>query len=147
MRRYAARHAESWYKYVNEVRGRGLENGSLYLITGWEKARSWGMASFQNVALQNEFQLSFTPTTSGTNTNFLYDWQRGTPARKKRSAPLADGVALNQTTFIHGLTISLGTSIWTRLFGDVEISQLADSQSPKSSNEFVPYTSQRWFSM
>ncbi|KAJ7822057.1 hypothetical protein B0H14DRAFT_2370973 [Mycena olivaceomarginata] len=48
MRRYAARHAESWYKYVNETRGRGLANGSLYLVTGWEKADSWGMASYHN---------------------------------------------------------------------------------------------------
>ncbi|KAJ7922292.1 hypothetical protein B0H13DRAFT_1477925, partial [Mycena leptocephala] len=46
MRQYAAKHAESWYKYVNETRGRGLVNGSLYLITGCEKAKSWGMASF-----------------------------------------------------------------------------------------------------
>ncbi|KAJ7211416.1 hypothetical protein GGX14DRAFT_326569, partial [Mycena pura] len=48
-RRYAARNAESWYRYVNETRGRGLTNGSLYLITGCEKSQSGGMASFQNV--------------------------------------------------------------------------------------------------
>ncbi|KAJ6560135.1 hypothetical protein B0H19DRAFT_945502, partial [Mycena capillaripes] len=42
MRRYAAKNAESWYnKYVNEIRGRGLVNGSLSLITGCEKAKSW----------------------------------------------------------------------------------------------------------
>ncbi|KAJ7309190.1 hypothetical protein DFH08DRAFT_647633, partial [Mycena albidolilacea] len=46
MRRYAAKHAESWYKYVRETRGRELGNGSLFLITGCEKAQSWGMASF-----------------------------------------------------------------------------------------------------
>ncbi|KAJ7285279.1 hypothetical protein C8J57DRAFT_970135, partial [Mycena rebaudengoi] len=49
MRRYAAQYAESWYKYVNGVRGRGLANGGLYLITGCEKTKSWGIASFQNV--------------------------------------------------------------------------------------------------
>ncbi|KAJ7901445.1 hypothetical protein B0H13DRAFT_2515659, partial [Mycena leptocephala] len=46
MRRYAYKRAESWYRYVNETRGRELVNGSLYLVTGWEKAESWGMASF-----------------------------------------------------------------------------------------------------
>ncbi|KAJ7822065.1 hypothetical protein B0H14DRAFT_2370947, partial [Mycena olivaceomarginata] len=45
MRRYAAKHAESWYKYVNETRGRRLVNGSLYLVTGWEKGSIVGMAS------------------------------------------------------------------------------------------------------
>ncbi|KAF8199273.1 hypothetical protein K438DRAFT_1524429, partial [Mycena galopus ATCC 62051] len=46
VRQYAAKHAESWYKYANQKRGRGLVNGGLYLVTGWEKAKSWGMASF-----------------------------------------------------------------------------------------------------
>ncbi|KAJ7856444.1 hypothetical protein B0H14DRAFT_2352727, partial [Mycena olivaceomarginata] len=46
MRRYARKHAESWYKHVNETRGRALVNGSLYLITGCEKAESWGIATF-----------------------------------------------------------------------------------------------------
>ncbi|KAJ7705400.1 hypothetical protein B0H17DRAFT_832760, partial [Mycena rosella] len=61
MRRYAAKNAENWYKYINapEGRGRGLANGSLYLITGWEKSQSWGMATFQNVTAEREFQLSF----------------------------------------------------------------------------------------
>jgi hypothetical protein len=63
MRRYAAKNAENWYKYINapEGRGRGLTNGFLYLITGCEKSQSWGMASFQNVAAEREFQLSFKP--------------------------------------------------------------------------------------
>ncbi|KAJ7471386.1 hypothetical protein B0H11DRAFT_2433262, partial [Mycena galericulata] len=46
MRRYAAANADSWYKYANGPRGRGLTNGSLYLVTGCEKSRSWGMAAF-----------------------------------------------------------------------------------------------------
>ncbi|KAF8126413.1 hypothetical protein K438DRAFT_1520690, partial [Mycena galopus ATCC 62051] len=50
MRQYATTHVESWYKYANKTRGRGLVNGSLYLVTGCEKARSWGMASFHNVS-------------------------------------------------------------------------------------------------
>ncbi|KAJ7815518.1 hypothetical protein B0H14DRAFT_3745764 [Mycena olivaceomarginata] len=64
MRRYATKHAESWYKHVNDIRGRGLVNGSLYLVTGCEKAESWGIATFHDVASQNEneFQLSFAPT-------------------------------------------------------------------------------------
>ncbi|KAF8157618.1 hypothetical protein K438DRAFT_1529029, partial [Mycena galopus ATCC 62051] len=47
LRKYAATHAESWFKYINGPRGRGL-NGSLYLVTGCEKAVSWGQASFHS---------------------------------------------------------------------------------------------------
>ncbi|KAJ6472616.1 hypothetical protein C8R45DRAFT_789320, partial [Mycena sanguinolenta] len=43
VRDYARKHAQSWYRYMN-----GAENGSLYLITGWEKAKSWGMASYHS---------------------------------------------------------------------------------------------------
>ncbi|KAJ7195310.1 hypothetical protein GGX14DRAFT_377116, partial [Mycena pura] len=48
LRHYIVKHAENWYKYANVNRGRGLVNGSLYLITGWEKASnlSYGIASF-----------------------------------------------------------------------------------------------------
>ncbi|KAJ7285232.1 hypothetical protein C8J57DRAFT_1671575, partial [Mycena rebaudengoi] len=46
VRRYVAFHADSWYKFVNGPKGRELKNGSLYLITGWEKCPLWGMASF-----------------------------------------------------------------------------------------------------
>ncbi|KAJ7708866.1 hypothetical protein B0H17DRAFT_971465, partial [Mycena rosella] len=48
VRQYAAQNAESWYRYINGARGRGLGNGSLYLVTGCEKTQSWGMASFDN---------------------------------------------------------------------------------------------------
>ncbi|KAJ7824015.1 hypothetical protein B0H13DRAFT_2681318 [Mycena leptocephala] len=64
LRAYVATHAENWYKYVNGPRGRGLANGSLYLVTGWEKAQSWGMASFHDV--REEFPLAFKPTARPT---------------------------------------------------------------------------------
>ncbi|KAJ6568694.1 hypothetical protein B0H19DRAFT_909469, partial [Mycena capillaripes] len=43
LRKYAATHAESWFKYINGPRGRGI-SGSLYLVTGCEKTVSWGQA-------------------------------------------------------------------------------------------------------
>ncbi|KAJ7800607.1 hypothetical protein B0H13DRAFT_1672875, partial [Mycena leptocephala] len=143
MRQYAVKHAESWYKYVNETRGRGLVNGSLYLITGCEKAKSWGMASFHDVALQNGFQLSFRPTTDA-EAGYRYRWQ-GTHCRHKHAdSSLVDGTPLNQTTFIHAFTISLGEGIRGKLFGNVEICQLVDSPptAGMSGRGFVPFGSQ-----
>ncbi|KAJ6483875.1 hypothetical protein DFH09DRAFT_949477, partial [Mycena vulgaris] len=129
MRQYAGQNAESWYKYVNgaQRRGRGLTNGSLYLVTGCEKSRSWGMASFSGVR-EKVFQLQFKPT-EGAETAYNYRW-RGTNARIKKgfnSSPI-DATTLNQTTFIHGLSISLGTGLWGRLFGNVKICEIVDYQ-------------------
>ncbi|KAJ7289133.1 hypothetical protein C8J57DRAFT_426744 [Mycena rebaudengoi] len=138
-RRYAARNSEKWYKHVKESRGRDLANGSLYLVTGVEKSPSWGMASFQGVTGQNEFQLLFRATCEE---NGKYDWQRGTPARRKSS----DGTADNQTTFLHGFSISLATGIWGRLFGDadLEICQPVNPQPENKNSELVPLGPQRF---
>jgi hypothetical protein len=142
MRRYAAKHAESWYKYVNETRGRGLVNGNLYLVTGWEKAESWGMASFHDVLLQNEFLLMFRPTAD-TDNRYRYRWQGPYCRRKQADSPLVGETPLNQTTFIHAFAISVCEGIWGKLFG-VEICQPVDWSTfqANSGRGFIPYGSQ-----
>ncbi|KAJ6506267.1 hypothetical protein C8R47DRAFT_1209458 [Mycena vitilis] len=118
MREYAAAHAESWYKHVNGRRGRQLANGLLYLVTGWEKAQTWGMASFHSVT--NNLQLVFKPTARG-NSPRQYRWS-GNPAEKKCYDGLPiNNAPMNQTTFIHGFSILLGTTVWGRLLRTVEI--------------------------
>ncbi|KAF7374465.1 WD40 containing domain protein [Mycena sanguinolenta] len=115
MELYAAEHAESWYKYANITRGRGLVNGRLYLITGWEKAKSWGIAGFRDVSLQSEFKLSFGPTADSAN-GYKYRWSGSQYRYKQADSPLDDGTPLNHTTFIHAFTISLGERVWEKLF-------------------------------
>ncbi|KAJ7261920.1 hypothetical protein C8J57DRAFT_460322, partial [Mycena rebaudengoi] len=145
LRRHAAEYAESWYKYVNGARGRELTNGSLYLITGSENTESWGIISFQDVGAEEEFQISFSPTV-GANAGHQYRWQRGNPACRKQVDN--DGLT-KQTTFLHGFTISLAYGIWGRLFGNVEICQLGESQPSKPNSDFVPFGSEQsrfsWF--
>ncbi|KAJ7227442.1 hypothetical protein GGX14DRAFT_511122, partial [Mycena pura] len=152
LRRYAAENAHSWYRYVNGPdRGRGLENGTLCLVTGCEKAPSWGIASFQHGLphVQEGFQLCFGPT-AGADSGYKYRWRGGTPARHKHADPhLTEGAPLNQTTFIHAFTISLGEGPWARIFGDVRIHQLVQypGHSTKPGSGFVPYRSQGSWSL
>jgi hypothetical protein len=139
MRRYAAKHAESWYKYVNETRGRRLVNGNLFLVTGWEKAESWGMAFFQDAP---GFQLGFRPTADAAN-RYKYRWH-GTHCRRKHAdPPPVDGTPLNQTTFLHAFAISVREGMWGKLFG-AAICQPVDSSTFRetSGHGFVPYGSQ-----
>ncbi|KAJ7611983.1 hypothetical protein DFH06DRAFT_1109613, partial [Mycena polygramma] len=100
MREYAAAHAESWYRYVNGPRGRRLptDKGLLYLVTGWEKAPSWGMAAFHSLTNDSDFELRFKPSTRDGLTG-QYRWS-GNPAEKKSYDPSGGGGPLNQTTFI-----------------------------------------------
>jgi hypothetical protein len=135
---YAATHAESWFKYINGPRGRGL-SGSLYLVTGCEKAPSWGLASFHTV--DNAFQLSFKPT-AGTDG---YRW-RGNPAQKKYHDP-SPMHEPNQTTFIHGLSISLGTGVWARMFETIQIREIIDMESRLGGSEGNPNLSSQGLSL
>ncbi|KAJ7614114.1 hypothetical protein FB45DRAFT_262046 [Roridomyces roridus] len=141
MLRYARENAESWYKYVNGARGRRLTNGSLYLVTGWEKALVWGRASFQDLSAQSTFRLAFepTPTASPDSSNYKYRWTAAGPARTKSYGPVSPATPLNQTVFIHGYSISLGTSIWGKFFKDVEISQIVDSRLGRHNKDCIPY--------
>ncbi|KAJ7019820.1 hypothetical protein C8F04DRAFT_325795 [Mycena alexandri] len=129
IRAYAATQAESWYKYITEVRGRALTNGTLYLVTGCEKAESWGMSSFYSV--DNKFQLAFKPRIRPDSTS-QYRWSgvhgHQLPAQHKSFDPPPNGRQLNQTTFIHGLSISLGVGLWAKLFAKVEIRNIGESQ-------------------
>ncbi|KAJ7614024.1 hypothetical protein FB45DRAFT_758943, partial [Roridomyces roridus] len=140
---YVTANAESWYKYVNGERGCQLPNGSLYLITGWEKARAWGMASFQNAAAQSPFRLAFQPVFDGNMGAYKYQWTASGPARTRTSGQIpAEDTPLNQTIFIHGFSISLGTGIWGKLFKGVEISQIVDSQAGQANRDYIPFGSQ-----
>ncbi|KAF7366787.1 hypothetical protein MSAN_00937000 [Mycena sanguinolenta] len=139
VRDYAARHAETWYEYANGTRGRELVNGSLYLVTGWEKAESWGMASFRDTSLENElFKLSFKPTQDAPI--YEYRWNRVHCHRKQADSK---GTPLNQTTFIHAFAISVCEGIWSKLFG-IKVCQPVDSSTlaTLSGRSFVPHGSQ-----
>jgi hypothetical protein len=128
VREYVVTHAKKWYKYINgpRGRGRGIANGSLYLVTGFEKTSSWGMASFHSV--RKGFQLALKQT-GAPDSSLKYRWSGvpRNPAQTKCYDP-SDTIDMNQTTFIHGLSISLGTGIWGRLFGNVKICEIVESQ-------------------
>ncbi|KAF7374447.1 Pleiotropic drug resistance ABC transporter protein [Mycena sanguinolenta] len=143
MQQYAAKYAEGWYKYVNGRRGRRLVNGGLYLITGWEKAKSWGIAYFRDVSsLRKEFKLSFRPTANAAD-GYKYRWNGDHCHRRQADAPLVNGIPLNQTTFIHTFTISVNERVWEELFG-IKVSEGLDSSAvpDKSSGSSVPHRSQ-----
>lgn len=59
---YAAKYAHSWCNYVNGPLARGVPPGAIYFITGFDKARAWGVASFKHA--QENVCLEFVPQKS-----------------------------------------------------------------------------------
>lgn len=56
-RKYALRHARSWYEFVNDVLERDIPSGSLYLITAFDKCDSWMVGAFSEAGAGHEVSL------------------------------------------------------------------------------------------
>ncbi|KAF7342818.1 Pleiotropic drug resistance ABC transporter protein [Mycena sanguinolenta] len=135
VREYARKNAESWYAYMEGARGLAVDNGSLYLITGYEKAMSWGLGAYHSTQDGDEFIAYFKPIQQ-SEANPQYRWMgsgRFPVQHKHYNRPFLTDDTLNQTVFIHGLSISIREKSWGSLFTratvDVDINNIEQSQS------------------
>lgn len=72
---HARRHGVSWYNYVNGTLGRNAPNGSLYLITGCDKATTWGNAVIGRTDRSISFSLRCTlMNVSGGSIQVANSW-------------------------------------------------------------------------
>jgi hypothetical protein len=74
-REYALKHAKSWYEFINGKLGRDVRNGSVYLVTGCDKAYSWGVASFSNASEGGQTSLKFSAEAEGGSTSNGWKWE------------------------------------------------------------------------
>ncbi|KAJ3764720.1 hypothetical protein FB446DRAFT_621715, partial [Lentinula raphanica] len=103
---YAAEYAIMWYTHVSGPLGRKIHNGSLYLITGFDKARAWGVAAFSNANPEN-IHLEFILESSEEDTTYpRYEFQTCNSAV---SSSGADDTYRQQsgTVFLRGLRIAI----------------------------------------
>jgi len=145
-REYAVQNAESWYNYVNGPRGREAENGSIYLVTGCDKSKSWGVASFSDVS--GSFTLTFIPASEGGNDNCGFYWEQASLATTN-SGPIPieyfdspQDRPQNQCTFIRGFKVSLSEGLWATLLGRTSMATTIVDAKPDdilSRSSFVPF--------
>ncbi|KAK0451371.1 uncharacterized protein EV420DRAFT_1560634 [Desarmillaria tabescens] len=99
---YAAANAHSWYKYVNDDQGRMIPNGSLYLVTGCDKCRSWGNGCFADWHPTLEF---YAPEPEKPH----YQWVKHSASGLHLRYHHSEGTVANQTIFLRGYSISVRT--------------------------------------
>lgn len=135
-RKYMAANTEYWYRYILDVRGREPQNGDVLLVTGWDKTKAWGMATFSNTTAQQEpFSLQFRPVELG-NAGLTYGWEcsgcaqvRAGPGvtekvRIRMDDPSQDGVEYrNQCLFIRTLNVNLQEKVWKRLASEFGLAE------------------------
>lgn len=117
-RDYAIQNAESWYRHLNGPHGRNANNGSICLVTGYNKAQCWLVSSFsrsQNSSLP--FDETFealvgnhvtTPYPSLSWENYGYSEKNSGPETIQNC---------NQCIFLRGFTVTLDDSWWARVMG------------------------------
>lgn len=107
----ASRHAATWYHFAEENLGRIISHDSIYVITGFHKARSWGLAGYQNEQGNSDFSAQFTVgAREGGNLAAGYSWETSR-SMDWRVGPL-DGLGLpNQSVFIRGFKIALRSTV------------------------------------
>ena len=127
---YACKNAVNWYHYANGPRGRQARNGSIYLVTGCDKAKSWGVAAFPNVTGRVGFSLRFTAPII-EQADCLYSWQGSGAETRVGPMPVdyLEGTqdrAQNQCLFIRGYRVALGLGVFSNLLGPAHTSRIED---------------------
>ncbi|KAF9260100.1 hypothetical protein L218DRAFT_619883 [Marasmius fiardii PR-910] len=125
---YAQRHAVSWYRFVNETLRMQVENGALYLVTGFDKTDCWENAVFSHNLKERVFEIIVnTGGLAGGDGRLHLSDSSLHEAFSSRCSP-ANNVNHNQALFVRGYRISMHHKLKT-LFGrsPVEITSTYDS--------------------
>ena len=149
-RQYFSTHAESWYRYINTIRGREAKNGDVRLVIGCDKTSSWGMATFSNSTAQ-DFHLKFKPTSeSGSTRTYGWEYSAMVDARagpdpeemeelRSTDGPDSSNVYKNQCLFVRTLNATFRDDVWKGLRLDFETAM--DVQSDSYANSYGPSSS------
>ena len=127
-REYAIVQTPAWYNFVTHQLNRIISNGSLYLVTGVDKARSWGVASYSNIPGERHILLrpSDANDISAPATRH-YAWERSGQVAA-RAGPRRPVRHENQCVFVRGYKLALRTNrIASALKGQVKLSHTEDS--------------------
>lgn len=102
-----------WYTFAEQRLGRIISHDSLYLITGFYKARSWSLAAYQQAAGTGEALAQFKAAQVGRgNIAASYTWEttQDMDWRVGPSDQYYNGIP-NQTVFIQGFKIAIREGI------------------------------------
>ena len=122
--KYVADNAKSWYEYVeSDDCGMQTENGDIRVVVGMDKVSSWGMATFENVDIEDPLRFEFKEDERRESQVRTYKWDRtvagraGPPEeeirdllREPNTSPLR-----NQCVFVRALNVSVAGKVQDEL--------------------------------
>ncbi|KAK1223445.1 hypothetical protein PQX77_013684 [Marasmius sp. AFHP31] len=134
-RSYAMKHTANWYRFVNTVHGREAPNGSVYLITGFDKAWPWENAVVQSNSREQSCELKFTPGAPGVEVGLKLSYS--SLLQNTVSSRCSSNVAAQDTQaiFIRGFRVSVRqrSGLWAFLLGSTKtvVSSTEDHKADK----------------
>ncbi|KAK0194035.1 hypothetical protein F5146DRAFT_1221561 [Armillaria mellea] len=147
---YAVENGHSWYVYVNsfEYLARQAPNGSLYLVTGCDKARTWMIAAASRPSKSCAISVRFGigPIMEG-RIALQTSWSTPHSASASRIYPdYPDPMPQqdNQCVFMRGFTISVReNSFKQKIFGRIRVKAIGGSSrnAAPSFSSRSPYSS------
>ena len=166
-REYTAANVADWYRFINGPRGREAKNGDVRLVVGFDKATTWGIATFANQTQQNSCLLKFG--LSDGDPASTYKWSEYSGVADVRAGPDSDEIDElrfdgdppdvqfeNQCLFVRTLNATLADDVWADIHSssgsisvdprndqyprvkDYSYSNRPDSNNPDNSSDFSP---------
>jgi hypothetical protein len=106
---YAKKNASTWYAHANVHFGWNIRRDTLYLITGCDKATSWGAVSFSDRSVNRDASVKLMAHFISANGSYNY-WETSS-AMTARVGPDSGGIGvkgqINQCLFVRGFRITV----------------------------------------
>ncbi|KAF9009655.1 hypothetical protein BDQ17DRAFT_1323192 [Cyathus striatus] len=128
LQEFISKNAISWYRYARHTCGIDLDRHSLYLVTGYMKSKTWGIATFDK-SVPDRNSLLVIGKSNDDNSPYL-TWKCCGEATHTRTGPTPDsGLAYenglqadeNQCLFLRGFKISLSEEVWNKILDPTDI--------------------------
>lgn len=147
-RKYAEKHAHSWYQFANGPLGREAVNGSLCLVTGCDKSKTWAAGAYSSASESNDFSFKFNIAKVGElGVAFNYSWDTDSSTTIRTGPELSRAeealAPRNQCNFMRGFRVSVRDGPMAALMGPAKLVSIENSK-PSSPNRggkggYVPY--------
>ena len=104
------RNAVNWYRFAREQLYRDISNDAIYLVTGFHKAQSWSLASFQNTGASSARCKLVQLTNGGPILATHCTWETPHPLEWRIGPRRSIGIS-NQSVFITGFKIAVNEEL------------------------------------
>ncbi|KAJ7038438.1 hypothetical protein C8F04DRAFT_1089199 [Mycena alexandri] len=147
-REYILAHAKSWFELL-AAQQRPVQDLNLYLVTGCDKATSWGTAVFSKTTNSGEVTMKLGPTGIAGHAEYSWDnssYNRGFAQAGPHRKPGEESWGENQCVFLRGYSVAMKSKLKSALTGQVKVEAMKGfSNSPihASLSDHIPWWSPR----